>query len=134
MSTEKITSEEKIIILEAMAMMCAQDGEFHPLELEFFTAIAKASGVDANEVDLHSKEDLEEHIERVSSALENPAAKKLLILVLSSCARIDDDLEESELELIEKFSKRLGMKSIDLNQFTYKDLAKKVILLIQKYS
>ncbi|MDX2469587.1 MAG: hypothetical protein QNL04_03305 [SAR324 cluster bacterium] len=132
--SESITEEEKILILEALAMMCAADGEFHKRELEFFTAVSNAAGINSNQVDLHSKEDVSEHLERICSNLNAPDAKKLLVLVLSAAARIDDDLEESEVELIKSFSSRLGLKPIDLDKFTHKELAKNTLMLTKKHS
>ncbi len=131
--SESVTEEEKILILEALAMMCAADGEFHKRELEFFTAVSEAAGINSNQVDLHSKEDPDEHLERICSNLNSADAKKLLILVLGAAARIDEDLEESEVELIKKFAGRLGLKPIDLDKFSHKDLAKNTLLLIKKH-
>ena len=86
--------------------MANVDGELHPAEKKILVALFKSIGVTPDEeVELRTKKSLEKMFEEMKSK----QAKNILIDVLAMIAEADGKYVQSEIQFIQRASKRLNL-------------------------
>jgi len=117
------------IIVKGAIHMAQQDNKVVSAEEGLIRNIIKAGNIDADEFsDLNAP--LEDDISELSQQLSDDRAKKVFLLTLFSVAYSDKDFDESEQELLDALSQKLGVGKIKMDGHTMEACEKEVIKLI----
>ncbi len=124
-----ISASDLRIIIKGAIHMAQQDNKVVSAEEGLIRNIIKAGNIDSDEFsDLNAP--LEDDISELSQQLSDDRAKKVFLLTLFSVAYSDKDFDESEQELLDALSLKLGVGKIKMDGHTMEACEKEVIKLI----
>jgi uncharacterized tellurite resistance protein B-like protein len=124
-----ISASDLRIIVKGAIHMAQQDNKVVSAEEGLIRNIIKAGNIEADEFsDLNAP--LEDDISELSQQLSDDRAKKVFLLTLFSVAYSDKDFDESEQELLDALSQKLGVGKIKMDGHTMEACEKEVIKLI----
>ncbi|MBU2645590.1 TerB family tellurite resistance protein [bacterium] len=124
-----ISASDLRIIVKGAIQMAQQDHKIVSAEEGLIRKIIKAGKIDPKEfADINSP--LKEDIADLCQQLSDSRAKKVFLLTLFAVAYADKDFNESEQELLDKLSKKLGVGKVKMDEHTMEACEKEVMKLI----
>ncbi|MFH2132274.1 MAG: TerB family tellurite resistance protein [bacterium] len=124
-----ISASDLRIIVKGAIQMAQQDHKIVSAEEGLIRKIIKAGKIDPKEFsDINSP--LKEDIADLCQQLSDKRAKKVFLLTLFAVAYADKEFNESEQELLDKLSKKLGVGKVRMDEHTMEACEKEVMKLI----
>lgn len=124
-----ISEPDLHIIIKGAIQMAQQDNKLVSAEEGLIRKLIKAGNIDADEFgDLNAP--LDEDIKSLCGQLSDDRAKKVFLLTLFTVAYADKEFDESEQELMDDLSKKLGVGKVKMDEHTMDACEKEVMKLI----
>jgi len=124
-----ISAADVRIIVKGAIHMAQQDKKIVPAEKELIQKIIKAGNIDAEEFSFIDAP-LEEDISDLCGQLSGDQAKKVFLLTLFAIAYADKEFDESEEELLDNLSQKLGVGKVKMNEHTMMACENEVMKLL----
>ena len=126
-----ITDGDLLIILKAAVKMSHIDATIAQPEKEFLKKLLKINNLGTSNL-MELRDSVDEDMIGLSKQLSSKKAKKAFLLTLATMALADEELEDREIQLLEKLSRQLDVGKVKLSDLSFKSSESTVLKLLSQ--
>ena len=126
-----VSKTDLLTILESAIQMALKDSKIVNQEKGLIKKIMGSGGISAEEIKSHDQAK-DYNIQSLCQQLSSTKSKKLMLFTLAAIAMVDDNLDESEIEMIHQVSRELNVGQIKLDPSHYQEYEEMILKMISE--